>query len=415
MILALLLALADDEVTYTKHVAPILFKHCASCHRPGEIGPFPLLTYADASKRAKFLKEITSDGRMPPWKAAPQDHAFRDERRLTDEEKRTIARWADGGSKEGDAKDLPAPPKFPEGWQLGTPDVVLKMAKPFTVPATGRDVYRCFVIPIPTDADRTVAAVEFRPGNPKVVHHAIFYTDALGQGRKKDPDGSGYASYGGPGILPTGGLGAWAPGATPRFFPDGMGLYLRKGSDLVLQVHYHPSGKSENDQSRLGLYFAKQPIEKEIVAIAVLTHRIDIPAGEANYERHASLTLPVPVSLISAAPHMHYLGKEMKAQATTPDGRTIPLVRIEDWNFNWQGQYLYARPIELPAGTRIDVDARYDNSPDNPRNPSSPPRRVRFGEQSTDEMCICFFQATARTPEERQQIRRATLRALFGG
>jgi hypothetical protein len=420
MILALLLALADDEVTYTKHVAPILFKHCASCHRPGEIGPFPLLTYADASKRAKFLKEITSDGRMPPWKAAPQDHAFRDERRLTDEEKRTIARWADGGSKEGDAKDLPAPPKFPEGWQLGTPDVVLKMAKPFTVPATGRDVYRCFVIPIPTDADRTVAAVEFRPGNPKVVHHAIFYTDALGQGRKKDPDGSGYASYGGPGILPTGGLGAWAPGATPRFFPDGMGLYLRKGSDLVLQVHYHPSGKEEPDQSQVGVYFTKKPAEKVVTGIAIASRTLNIPAGAKEHRVSAqSEPLPVDANAVAVAPHMHMIGRKMKVTAALPEGGSLQLIDVQDWDFNWQGAYQFEKSVRLPKGTVIKVEAVYDNSKDNPQNPSDPPKPVRWGEQTTDEMCLLGVQVVADSAADLRQIaamRSARLGgAIFGG
>jgi hypothetical protein len=354
---------------------------------------------------------------MPPWPPSPGWGEFLDEARLTEVEIARFQAWAETGAVEGEAADLPPPPSFPRGWKLGEPDLVVGMSEAFEVPAEGRDSYRCFVLPTQLPEDTFVAGVDFHPGAKNVVHHALFFLDTSGVARQLDAQdpGPGYRSFGGAGFVPAGGLGGFAPGTQPRLLPDGMARRLPKGADIVLQVHYHPSGKSENDQSRLGLYFAKQPIEKEIVAIAVLTHRIDIPAGEANYERHASLTLPVPVSLISAAPHMHYLGKEMKAQATTPDGRTIPLVRIEDWNFNWQGQYLYARPIELPAGTRIDVDARYDNSPDNPRNPSSPPRRVRFGEQSTDEMCICFFQATARTPEERQQIRRATLRALFGG
>jgi len=422
MIAALLLSLAlpDEEVTYSKHVAPILFKHCASCHRPGEIGPFPLLEYKDAARRAGHLREVTSEGRMPPWKAAPQEHRFRDERRLTDEEKRTIARWADSGAKEGDPKDLPALPKFPEGWQLGSPDVVLKMAKPFTVPATGRDVYRCFVIPIPTDGDKTVAAVEFRPGNPKVVHHAILYTDALGQGRKKDPDGSGYASYGGPGILPTGGLGGWAPGATPRFLPEGMGLWLRKGSDLVLQVHYHPSGKEEQDQSQVGVYFTKKPAERIVTGIAVASRGLYIPAGAKEHRVAAqSEPLPVDANAVAIAPHMHMIGRKMKVAAALPDGGSIQLIDVQDWDFNWQGSYQYEKTVRLPKGTVIKLEAVYDNSKDNPQNPSDPPKPVRWGEQTTDEMCLLGVQVVTDTAADLRQItamRSARLGgALFGG
>ena len=267
-LLMLLLALTAGFVpvrgagpTYNKDVAPILWKNCAGCHRPGEVGPFSLLTYKDAAKRASDLAEITSERRMPPWKAEPGFGEFHDERRLSDADIQTIAHWAESGSPEGDSKDLQPVPRFPEGWQLGTPDLVLRISEPFHVPADGRDIYRCFVIPIPIDSDKTVAAVEFRPGNRKVVHHALLFLDSSGAGRKKDEadPGPGYASFGGPGILPTGGLGGWAPGAMPRSLPEGMGKLLRKGSDLVLQIHYHPDGKPETDHSSVGIYFTKKP------------------------------------------------------------------------------------------------------------------------------------------------------------
>src|SRR5579883_739062 len=211
-----------DSPTFNRDIAPILWKNCAGCHRPGEIGPFPLLTYRDAARRADFLAEVVEGRRMPPWKPEPGFGSFHDEQRLTDGEIRRIADWAQAGAPEGDANDLPTPPKFTDGWQLGTPDLVLKVPEPFSVPAGGRDIYRCFVIPIPVDSDRTVAAVEFRPGNRRVVHHALLFLDALGAARARDAadPGPGYASFGGPGILPTGGLGGWAPGAMPRLLPD---------------------------------------------------------------------------------------------------------------------------------------------------------------------------------------------------
>ena len=393
--------------TYTKDVAPILLKNCAGCHRPGEVGPFSLLSYKDAAKRSGFLADITASRRMPPWKPEPGFGEFHDDRRLGEAEIKTIAEWSEAGAPEGDPKDLPPTPKFPEGWQLGTPDLVLKVPEPFEIAASGRDVYRCFVVPIPIATDRTVAAVEFRPGNPRVVHHALFFLDNSGAAREKDQaePGPGYESFGGPGIRPTGALGGWAPGAMPRLLPEGMGKYLRNGSDLVLQVHYHPDGKPESDQSTVGIYFTKAPARKIVVGVAVRSRDLDIPPGEARYHVTAqSDPLPADAQAIGITPHMHYIGKEMKVVAETPDGRTVPMIWIKDWDFNWQGQYQYRSPVKLAKGTVIKLDAYYDNSADNPRNPSTPPKRVRWGEQTTDEMCLAFVQIVAENPAELLKI-----------
>ena len=393
--------------TYNKHVAPILWKNCAGCHRPGEVGPFSLLTYKDASRRATDLALITSERRMPPWKAEPGFGEFHDERRLSDADIQTIAHWAEDGALEGDPKDLPPSPKFPEGWQLGTPDLVLKVAESFRVPADGRDTYRCFVIPIPINGDKTVAAVEFRPGNRKIVHHALLFLDSTGMARKKDEadPAPGYASFGGPGILPTGGLGGWAPGAMPRCLPDGVGRLLRKGSDLVLQIHYHPDGKPETDQSTVGIYFTNKPVKSIVTGIAVRSRNLDIPAGETRWHVSAeSAPLPVNARAIGITPHMHYIGIEMKVVAETTDGKAVPLIWIKDWDFNWQGQYQFRTPVVLPKGTVIRLDAYYDNSADNPRNPSNPPKRVRWGEQTTDEMCLLGVQVVTDNPADRRKI-----------
>jgi mono/diheme cytochrome c family protein len=388
-------AAGADVPTYTKHIAPILWNNCAGCHRPGEIGPFSLLTYQDAAKRSSLLEEITASRKMPPWKPEDGFGSFHDQRRLSDNEIATIAAWAQAGAPEGDPKDLPSAPKFTDGWQHGTPDLVLKASEPFHVPAGGRDIYRCFVIPIPIDSDKTVALVDFRPGNRKVVHHALMYLDSTGAARKRDAsdDGPGYASFGGPGIIPTGGLGGWAPGAMPRPLPDGVGKFLRKGSDLILQIHYHPDGKTETDQSVVGIYFTKAPARKIVGGIAVRSRSLDIPAGAGRYHASArSDALPVDVQVIGITPHMHYIGKEMKVVAETPTGQTIPLIWIKDWDFNWQGQYQYASAVKLVKGSVIKLDAYYDNSSGNPSNPSKPPRRVRWGEQTTDEMCLLGVQ-----------------------
>jgi mono/diheme cytochrome c family protein len=388
-------AFGADAPTYTKEIAPILWNNCAGCHRPGEIGPFSLLTYQDAAKRSSFIQDITATRKMPPWKPEHGFGSFHDQRRLTDKEIATIAAWADAGAPEGDAKDLPPAPKFTEGWQHGPPDLVLKVPEPFPIPASGRDVYRCFVIPIPIDSDKTVALVDFRPGNRRVVHHALMYLDSTGAARRRDAaeDGPGYASFGGPGIIPTGGLGGWAPGAMPRPLPDGVGKFLRKGSDLVLQIHYHPDGKPETDQSLVGVYFTKTPAQKIVGGIAVRSRGLNIPPGERRYHVSAqSDALPVDVQVTGITPHMHYIGKEMKVVAQTPTGQTIPLIWIKDWDFNWQGQYQYQSPVKLAEGSVIKLDAYYDNSSTNPSNPSKPPKRVRWGEQTTDEMCLLGVQ-----------------------
>ena len=400
--IALVLALAlQDDVTFSRDVAPILHKHCAECHRPGEIGPFPLLGFEDAAKRAKHLAEVVSSGRMPPWRPEPQDHGFKDERRLSDAEKRAIARWAETGAKEGDPKAMPAPPTFRSGWTLGKPDLVLKMKKPFTVPATGRDIYRIFAIPIPIDEDKTVAAVEFHPGNPRVLHHALFFLDSLGQGRKRDVDGDGFTGFGGLGLLPTGSLGGWVPGVTPRFLPEGVGLFLKKGADLVMQVHYHPNGKEETDESELGVYFTKKPAEKIATGVAVVQRNLVIPAGEKRKRLTAQAQpLPADVDLIAVVPHMHVIGREIRAWAELPDGKTEQLIWIKDWDFNWQGSFQYRKALRLPKGTVVKLEAFFDNSEDNPQNPSSPPKVVRWGEQTTDEMCLVAMQFVADTPAD---------------
>jgi mono/diheme cytochrome c family protein len=398
-----------SPVTYTKQVAPILWKNCAGCHRPGEVGPFPLLTYKDAAKRASFLKDVVAERKMPPWHAEPGFGEFHDARRLDDREIALIARWADSGAPEGDPRDLPPPPKFSEGWQLGEPDVVLKLPEPFQVPASGRDVFRCFVIPTGVARSRTVAAVEFRPGNRRVVHHALLFLDAGGKARGKDAadPGPGYASFGGVGFPPSGSLGGWAPGAMPRPLPDGVGRLLPKNADLVLQVHYHPSGKPESDQSAVGIYFTKTPTSKILVTVPIINIWLHLPAGDPHRKVTARTTVPTDVHAIGITPHMHWLGKEMRVTATLPDGTTRPVIWVKDWDFNWQGNYQYEKPLALPKGTRLDLEAYYDNSDANPRNPNHPPKDVYFGEQTTDEMCLCGVQVVPDQPSGYVELLRA--------
>lgn len=388
---------ADEPLrtpTYTRDVAAVLWKHCAHCHRPGEVAPFSLLTYDDAAKRADQLVEVVRQRIMPPWKPEKGHGNFLDVRRLSDEEMAILSAWAAADAPEGNPRDLPPAPIFTDGWQLGEPDLVLAMPESFQIPADGRDVYQAFVIPMGIDTLRFVSAVEFRPGNRKIAHHALFFLDNTGTARERDEadPGPGYRSFGGPGFMPTGALGGWAPGVTPRFLPEGTGRMLPPNSDLVLLMHYHPRGKPEQDQSRIGIYFRKETAIKSFLGIPLGSWNINIRPGEKRHTIKAQSTVPTDVHLYGIAPHMHLIGREMKVTATLPDGKVEPLIWIKDWDFNWQDQYYYAEPVALPKGTRLDLVAVYDNSSDNPFNPNDPPKRVRAGEQTTDEMCLCFLQ-----------------------
>ncbi len=409
-----------DQPTYSKHVATILWKNCAGCHCAGEVGPFPLLTFKDAEKRADMIADVVARRQMPPWKPEPNFGAFHGVRRLSDDDLKTVVDWAAAGAPEGNASDLPEPPKFTEGWRLGEPDLILKMPAEFEIPAEGRDIYRCFVLPFGNADARTVAAAEFRPGNRRVVHHAVFYLDNTGEARQKDQDeaGPGYNSFGGPGFIPTGGLGGWAPGYEPQFLPDGLGAYVRPETDFVLQVHYHPSGKPERDQSQVGIYFTRKPVERLVTGIALLNPRLNIPPGAKRHEVRAEATIPVDVTVTGVAPHMHLLGREIKFTATKPDGVVVPLVWVKDWDFNWQDQYRFAETFRLPKGTHLEVVAYYDNSTDNPANPNNPPRRVRWGEETTDEMCICSLQVytdTLSDVRELQKMPHGIIGSALGG
>jgi len=406
-----------QSVTYSEHVAAILFKNCASCHRPGQAGPFSVLNYADAKENGHEIAEATSQHYMPPWKPAKTDYAFVGERHLTDGEIDTIQRWVKGGMAEGDPKRLPKPPVFADDWSLGKPDLVVKMPEPFTVPAEGRDVYRNFVIPLNLTEDKWVKVVEYRPTAKPVVHHAIFVVDASGVGRQldaKDP-GPGFggvmgvtglggrspasvlaSARSGQPVQPTtgrggGSIGGWVPGGAPTPLRDDLAFFLPKGADIIVSTHFHPNGLAMPEQSSLGIYFADRAPSKAFAPIQLppfvgAFKAINIPPGEANYVIKDSFVVPVDLYAFAVGAHAHYIGKDVKLTATLPNGTVKTLLHIPDWDLNWQGTYQFKDLVPLPAGTRLDVSISYDNSASNPRNPTSPPVRVTFGEQSTNEM-----------------------------
>jgi mono/diheme cytochrome c family protein len=383
----------SGPATYNRDIAPIIYQNCSSCHRPGEVAPFSLLSYQDVCKKAKTVVKVTQKHFMPPWKADPTVGDFRDARRLTDSQVELFQKWLDDGMKEGNPADLPAMPKFTDGWTLGEPDLVLEAPKEYSLDAEGRDVYRCFVVPTKYAETRYVAAMEVRPGNRTVVHHVIAYLDTTGAARAKEGlDGKpGFSSFGGPGFIPTGSLGGWAPGNYPRLLPEGTGIALPANADIVMQVHYHKSGKAETDRTRIGIYFAKGAVDKRMRTFPINYRQLRIPAGDDNYSVTRTMEIPGAVTLHSVMPHMHLIGKEMTVKAIFPDGTEKPLVHVPDWDFNWQTTYRFSEPIKLPLGSKLTMTARFDNSENNPNNPSHPPKLVTRGEETTDEMCIAFF------------------------
>ncbi len=383
-------AFAGNAVpTFNKDVAPILFASCASCHRPNEVGPFPLLTYQDAKKRAKQIAAVTEKKVMPPWKPTVGHEVFKDARPLSAAQIGTLQAWAAAGAPEGEATDLPPAPKFPEGWHLGEPDLVLKVAKPFTVPAEGPDVYVHFVLPLSFDADKYVKAAQVRPSNKRVAHHGVPILDGSGTARKlaQKHGGDHYPNFGGPGFIPRGFLPGYAPGQITRIDPaDNRGITLGKGQDIVLQMHYHPTGKEETDQPQIGLYFTDKKPERNVNVIAMANNDVHIPAGTAGYRRADAFKLPADFEVRDVWGHMHMIGRDMHVWAELPDGKTKELIHIPDWDFNWQDTYRYQKPFVLPKGTVVKAEWTWENTAANPRNPFSPPKLITWGEGSTDEM-----------------------------
>lgn len=384
----------QEPPTFARDVAPILFDHCVSCHREGGIGPFSLDTYGGARERAGLIAAMTEARRMPPWLPEPGPLPFVGERRLSGEEVTTLRRWAEGGALEGDPAVLPPVPQFAAGWQLGEPDLVVAMAEPYVVPESGRDVFRSFVVPVPTERDRFVEAMEFRPGNHEIVHHAVVLVDAARSTRHLDaldPEPGWAGMQAGLAESPDGHFLGWTPGKTSLEVPRDMAWRLPGGSDLVLQLHLLPRPDAAPVQVQVGFHFGEAPARTS-TRLRLGTKAMDVPAGDANYRIRDDYRLPVDVELVGLYPHAHYLGKEMRAWAEFEDGRRRPLLHIPEWDFNWQAEYRFARPVSLPAGVKLAMEFRYDNSADNPKNPHDPPRRVLYGPESADEMGDLWIQ-----------------------
>lgn len=393
------LAAQSRVVTFSKDIAPIVFDRCATCHRPGGGAPFGLLTYEDARRRAALIEQVTQNRYMPPWKPEPGFGEFAGERRLTDAERALIQQWVEEGGPEGDPNDLPAVPQWPGGeWQLGKPDLVVTMPEPYELSASGPDVFRTFVVPIPMAARRYVKGLEVRPGAPPAVHHANIKIDRTRSSRLHDEEEAGPGYDGGSGRnaeFPDGHFLGWTPGQVPYMLPDGRGWRLEPDSDLVLELHMMPTGKREAVQMSVGLFFTDQAPSWLPFMLRLGSQSIDIPAGEREYFVTDSFVLPVDVEVLGVQPHAHNLAKEVKGFAQLPDGTTKWLLYIKDWDFKWQDVYRYREPFQLPRGTTLSMRYSYDNSAANLRNPNRPPQRVTFGQTTSSEMGNLFIQLVA--------------------
>jgi hypothetical protein len=382
---------AASSVTWAT-VAPIVWKHCTPCHRAGEVAPFSLQSYEEVRKHGRDIVTVTGNRTMPVWKPEKGFADFAGDRRMPDEDIGTLKKWVEAGMPEGEAK-APEMPKFASGWLHGEPDMIVTMPEEYTVPAEGRDIYRNFAIPLNLTEDKYVRAFQYRPGNAKVVHHALMFLDTTGESRRKDENDPkpGFGGGGlGLGAFSGGGLGGWAPGGVGLPMPDGYGKLIKRNSDLLLQLHLHPSGKAEKEKSQIGLWFCKEKPKKQVAMLPLANRNINIAPGEKDHKIEQSFVAPVDFEIIGIVPHAHYLAKEMKVWGTA-QGKEVPLIWIKDWDFDWQEQYQYAKPVKITRGTKIEMIYTYDNSADNPKNPVNPPVRVRWGEQTTNEMAITFF------------------------
>ena len=394
--------------TFSGDVAPILATHCAGCHRPGQGAPFNLLTYADAQSRAGDIVTATSNRVMPPWLPEPIQPAFIGERRLTDEQIRTLRRWADGGAPEGDP--MPAATQTGAEWTLGKPDLVVRPQRPYSLASAKADVFRNLVIRTSIPQDRFVRAVEFSPGDAPV-HHAVLHLDPTGTARAQD-GADGQPGFDGMGAIgtrePDGHFVGWAPGRGPIVSAEGRPWRLSRGTDLVIELHLIPKTQPVAVQPAIALYFADASPNPPPVMLKMGAKAIDIPAGATGYAVTDQYVLPADVTMLSLYPHAHFLGKEMQVHALLPDGTTKTLLHIRRWSFHWQQDYRYTTPVFLPRGTTVSMRFTYDNSEANHDNPNHPPIRVTLGRRSVDEMGNLLLQILPASPADRVRLEKDT-------
>jgi hypothetical protein len=385
--------------TYTKDVAPILQKHCQTCHRPGEAAPFSMLTYEDAKPWARMMKMAVTQKIMPPWFADPRYGHFANQRSLSADEIRTIVAWVNGGAQKGAAEAAPDPKKeFVEGWGIPAPDAVFQLPKPFSVPAAGVIDYQYVIVPTGFKEDKWVQALEVRPTDRAVVHHIIAYLREPGSNYFKDQKLGGFFIAPPPkadektdtSALPSDFLVGYAPGQPAEILQPGEGKLIKAGSDIVFEVHYTPNGTPTTDQAKLGLVFAKTKPKERVLTLSASNGTFKIPPGDPDYKVDATFDVLRDVKLVGLHPHMHSRGKSFEYRLVFPDGKDETILSVPVYNWHWQLWYNLNDPMDLPKGTKIECTAHFDNSPNNPENPD-PTKAVIWGQQSWDEMMVGFF------------------------
>lgn len=400
-----LAAVATAQPTYSKEVSRIFRSSCESCHRDGDIAPFSLNNYDAAVTWAADISRVLRSGLMPPWKPRQGVASYKNDYSITDDQKQVIFDWLDAGMPEGDPADLPDPMPQNGAWGLGYPDQVLTMTQAYT-PPIGTDIYRCFVLDPGSSQTRYLSSIDVLPGARSIVHHVLLYAetpDATGKYPSDALDGKdgnpGYTCFGGPGFNIDATnikalLGGWAPGTRPYFLPDGYGIEVGAKARIVMQVHYYPVGRTDTDQTQIGLYFAPKKPAKTVLEIPFIQDKFTIPPGNSSYNvTPYNISLPSfidDVEVLWIYPHMHLLGKTTSVSLTTPDQVKQPMIAIDDWDFNYQGAYSFAQPWKVPGGSTVTLNCNFDNSANNPRNPNNPLVPVSWGERTTDEMCVAF-------------------------
>jgi hypothetical protein len=409
-------ASAQGIPTFADDVAPVIFEACTPCHRQGGPGPFSLANYKEVRQRASQIVKVTRSRFMPPWKVDPAVGHFQGQRQLTDAELAMLDAWVAAGTPEGNPADAPALPAFPDGWLLGTPDVIVTLAAPFVLPAEPTDAFRIFAIPIPVSKRTYVRGIEFHPGNARVVHHANIRVDRTETSRRLDeadplpgydglmPRTAGY---------PDGHFLGWTPGQVAPLVAPELAWRLEPGSDLVVQLHMQPSGAVEQVQPVIGLYFSDRPPVRTPSILRLGSQGIDIPPGEGHYVIRDAYTLPVDADILAIQPHAHYRAKEIVGTATFPDGTSRRVMHIRDWDFRWQHVYRLVEPLALPKGTTLAMEYTYDNSAANVRNPELPPARVLWGQRSKDEMGDLWFQLLPKNDKDRERLNAEITRKMI--
>ncbi len=418
LLLAASVAASAQSINWATDIAPILYENCAKCHRDGGLAPFSLIGYDNAFSNRYQIQYQTTEKKMPPWMPDPNYRRYAHENRLSDADIQRISNWVDAGAPAGDLAQAPPEPVFNSDSQVGIPDHVL-MTPYYTVTATD-DEYRCFVIPNGLSQISYLRGLEAIPGNNEVVHHILIYEDTTGQGKILDaqtPNEPGYVNFGGPGVSGARLVGAWVPGSQTTLTPPFMGVKLKPGADLIVQVHYPKGVTGKSDETRLNFFFtpSNQGI-REIKLAPILNHTplslengpLNIPANEIK-TYHAKFSLPINASVISVAPHMHLIGRSIVCFGVTLQNDTIPLIRINDWDFHWQGGYFLQKVQKLPIGTKLHAYASYDNTENNPHQPSFPPKTVTQGEATTDEMMLVYFAYITYQPGDENIVLDSTL------